>query len=97
MKHLLFAVYDSAAKAFNLPFPAQTIEMAIREFRQAVNREGRFNDYPEDYTLFHVGEFDQEKGLLVPLATPVNLGVAVMYLNADARRVPEPIQEVSNG
>lgn len=81
MKMLLFTVFDSAAKLFLPPFEARTAEEAIRRFRTTVNSpESQINKYPEDYTLFEVGEFDQESGLLIPLATPHSLGVAITFL-----------------
>lgn len=76
-----FTVYDSAAARYLDPFFAPTIEFAIRGFRQAVNKEGhQFHEFPEDYTLFHVGSFDPEKGIFVP-QEPRSLGVAITFLN----------------
>lgn len=75
----LFSVYDSAAHRYLDPFPAPTIEFAIRGFRQAVNTpEHQFNQFPEDYTLFHVGEFNPEDGLLT-ITGPTSLGVAITF------------------
>lgn len=80
MRLQAFSVFDSAANLFLEPFWAPTIEVAIRGFREAVTREGhQFQKFPEDYTLFHLGEFDQERGELVP-ATPRSLGVAITFL-----------------
>ena len=77
----LFSIWDSAAQRYLEPFFAPTIEYAIRQFRQAVNKpDHQFNLYPEDYTLFHVGSFDQEEGQLQPLATPHSLGVAISFI-----------------
>jgi len=77
----LFSIWDSAAQRYLEPFFAPTIEYAIRQFRQAVNKpDHQFNLYPEDYTLFHVGSFDQEEGQLQPLATPHSLGVAMSFI-----------------
>lgn len=82
MKLLLFTVFDSATRLFLEPFEAKTIESALRTFRAVVNREGhQFNLYPDDYTLFVVGEFDQESGLLTAYETPMSLGVAVTFLD----------------
>lgn len=80
MTELAFTVYDSAAKAFLEPFFAPTIESAMRSFREVVNREGhQFNRFPEDYTLFHCGEFSQETGRFTAI-TPHSLGVALTFL-----------------
>lgn len=59
----LFAIFDSAAVRFIEPFPASTVQVAIRGFQEACSKEGhQFEKFPEDYTLFHVGTFDPEKG-----------------------------------
>lgn len=79
----LFSVFDSAAKRFLEPFYAPTIEYAIRSFRQTVNSsESTIQRFPEDYTLFHIGSFDQESGMLNPGAAPVSLGVAITFVEA---------------
>jgi hypothetical protein len=88
----LFTVYDAAAARYLEPFHAPTIEYAIRQFRSSVEQEGHmFAKYPEDYTLFHIGEYNQETGLLTPNAAPVSLGVAITF-------VPQtPSLQVENG
>lgn len=80
MKTQLFSVYDSAAARYLDPFCAPTVEVAIREFRRVVNKQGhQFNSYPEDYTLFHVGEFDAELGTCSEVK-PRSLGVALSFI-----------------
>lgn len=83
MSVLLFTVFDSATKLFLPTFEARTVEDAIRKFRTTVNMpDSQLHKFPEDYTLFQVGEFNQDTGELVPLATPHSLGVAVTYLDS---------------
>jgi len=75
-----FTVYDSAARRYLEPFFAETVEVACRMFRSLVNKEGhQFNRFPEDYTLFHIGEYDAELGELTAM-TPHSLGVALTYV-----------------
>lgn len=77
MEMNVFTVFDSAASAYLEPFFAPTLEFALRGFREAVNKEGhQFAKFPEDYTLFHIGEFDQGTGALKP-CEPRSLGVAL--------------------
>lgn len=76
MNQEIFSVYDNAVKRFMEPFDAPSVEYAIRSFVKSVNHPGHpFNEYPESYVLFHVGSFDQEKGVLIP-CVPENLGLA---------------------
>lgn len=87
MDKMIFTVFDSAAGAFLEPFFAPTIEFAIRGFRQAVNTEKhQFNTFPEDYTLYHIGEFNAVAGLIKP-QDPRSLGVAITFID----------KEVTNG
>jgi len=82
MRVEIFTVYDSAARRYLEPFFAETQEVAMRMFRQLVNKEGhQFAKFPEDYTLFHLGTFNQESGL-IDSGTPHSLGVAITFVDA---------------
>jgi len=88
MKLLAFSVHDSKVEAFIKPFFDVTTGSAIRAFSDAVNEEGsQFHRHAADYTLFHVGEFDQEMGRLLPME-PKSLGNAVTYLHGDTEISP---------
>lgn len=81
----LFSVYDSAVKRFLDPFVAQTVEAAIRRFRYTVNQpKSDFGTFPEDYTLFHIGSFNPETGVLESNATPHSLGLALSFVESSA-------------
>lgn len=89
LKLLAFSVFDSAAKAYLPPFFAPTVEVAIRRFRATVNDpspENQIAKYPEDYTLFHCGEFDQGTGVFEPFIHPHSLGVALTFLEREQVR-----------
>jgi hypothetical protein len=83
MDTFFFCVFDSAAGRYLDPFCSPTPEVAIRGFKHVVNQDGHaFNEAPADYTLFQVGQFDPETGMVLPLTAPVSLGNAVQYLEA---------------
>jgi len=75
----MFSVYDAKAGAYLRPFFADTVGLALRVFGDAVAEEGQpFALHPEDYTLFHLGQFDQVEGGVVgeaprALATALSL------------------------
>lgn len=76
----MFAIYDSKSKAHLLPFFATETAVAQRHFQTAANdRDSMFFKYPEDYTLFHVGHFDDATGRVEPIDRPENLGLAAQY------------------
>lgn len=83
MNLVFLAIYDSKAEAFLPPFTAQTTAVGIRTFAQAVNDENSpFHQHPGDYTLFHLGEFDQVKGHIIPGEAQLNLGLAATFIEA---------------
>lgn len=92
MKHLLVAVYDSAARAFLPPVVSPSEAMALRGWSNACNDpKSDFHRYPEDYSLHVIGEYDDGTGELLP-CTPRSLG------NAKSQIKPPPQGElVGNG
>jgi len=82
MQTRVFSVYDSAAKCYSHPFYIPREEQAVRAFSDAVNSPNHeFGKYPADYTLFHLGDFDDADGTYTPLqpaAKAVCTGLSVL-------------------
>lgn len=67
MKLKVMACYDSKAGCYSTPFYTQTVNVALRAFADAANiPDHAMNKHPEDYTLFLLGEFDDETGIHTP-------------------------------
>ena len=80
MKTQAFAVHDRAAEVYNPPMFLPAKGQAIRQFDDLANNpDSPINKHPEDYTLYHIGEFDDETALLTPLPKPVSLGTAADF------------------
>ena len=80
----MYSIYDSKAEQFNDPFIAATHGVALRIFASHVaNPETIWAQYPSDFTLFYVGEFDPEKGAMHKCATPVSLGLASEHVTIE--------------
>lgn len=80
MEHQVFSVYDSKARAFIPPFFVNNADVAIRVFAECANsKTHQFGKYAEDFTLFHIGTFDDEKGVIHPFQVHKNLGLAATY------------------
>lgn len=63
MKHELCNVYDQKGKFFTPPYAYRTSEQATRSFADAINDESSYmNPHPEDYTLQHIGTYDDNTG-----------------------------------
>lgn len=77
---LVFAVYDSKAKAYMRPFFSQSIGTAIRAFGDVVNDpQEMVAKHSADFSLHHIGEFDDVTGVLSALEHQVNLGLAASF------------------
>lgn len=64
----IFAIKDSASRAFNQPFSMHTFGQAIRAFQASVNDESsQINKNPEDFSLYHIAEYDDNTGVITPV------------------------------
>jgi len=74
----IFAIYDKKGISFGLPYYALQKGQAIRGFTDAVNDPSSpYNKHPEDFTLFHLGEFNDQTGKIEPLSQPQPLEEAL--------------------
>lgn len=65
MKLTIYSVYDTAAGLYSRPFFTQTDAEARRSFNDiAMDAEHPIGKHPEDYSLFRIGIFDDNTGLL---------------------------------
>lgn len=61
------AVYDRAVEAYGQPIFCRHVGEAIRSFTDEINRkESQFFAHPSDYSLFQIGHYDDETGMLIP-------------------------------
>ena len=67
MKTKLYCVHDWKSGLFSKPVHDHDDNIAIRNFVSAVSAaEGALAEYPEDFGLYRVGEFDDETGMFEP-------------------------------
>lgn len=77
MKKYIYAVYDAKLNAFDDPFVLRTEGEALRGWTDAVNNEKtKFNQHPEDYVLFELGEYDYIDGKVEAYKTPKSVAKA---------------------
>lgn len=81
MKLNIYSIYDDTAKAYMQPFFLHNHALAVRAFTDQINQENSQNPlslHPEQFTLFHVGEFDDQTGNL-ELRDHQSLGKGISY------------------
>jgi len=80
MTKLVYSVYDHKACCFSNPFVAPNNNVALRSFHQASTDENsEISKYPNDYSLFNLGSFNDETGALTPLNPIENLVTASSF------------------
>lgn len=78
----VYSVFDDKAEVFNVPFFATNDNVAIRSFADACNDSRQLmSRYPHDFHLYCLGEFDEDKGVIVNGDKPVFLVNAVSLVN----------------
>jgi hypothetical protein len=66
-----YSVKDAKSGTFGNPYYAQNDALAARSFEQASNDPNTtINAYPEDFSLYRVGSFNDESGEFKPEPQP---------------------------
>lgn len=80
MNHKVFTVYDAKTEAYLPPFYSHSVGQAERSFKDAcTNTDHEFYKHAEDFTLFQIADFDDEKGTFTMLKAPFSLGTALQF------------------
>lgn len=86
----IFTIFDTKAKAYMQPFFSKNAATALREVQSAVdNTEHGFNTHAEDYSLFHIGNYDENSGKIDPISPThiINL-VELKQVNIPSNVIP---------
>lgn len=72
-----YAFWDAKTQAFMRPQFLQSKGQALRIFGDLVNgridENNEFQKHPEDYSLFHIGSYDDSNGYLDAVQQPVRI------------------------
>jgi len=67
----LFSIRDIKSEGFNSPFVQQTFGLAERAFKEACSdTQSQIHKNKEDFSLYHVGDFDHTSGVIIPVQPP---------------------------
>ena len=73
-----YSIRDQKSEVFNKPFFSNSHGEAERNFRTAANDDQTtIHRYPEDFDLYYLGDYDDNKGIMKPLDTPQHIAKAV--------------------
>lgn len=75
----LYSLYDEKTETWSNPFIHASLGDAIRSFTDAINDtnpQSLLVAHPEDFTLFHVGDFNEIDGVVTGITKkPVGNGI----------------------
>lgn len=91
MKMQMYTVFDSVAKIYQQPIMLLNDDVALRVMKNCVNNpEHNYHLNSIDYTLFKIGEFDDEFGIVEH--EPSGL---VKITRLDSLLIPIPTGEIN--
>jgi hypothetical protein len=101
----VYAIYDSKGEIYMDPVLGMNNATVLRSLQAAVNDPNHdFHKFAEDFTLFHIGTWNDKKGEYSMFKTKINLGgLWELKAQAQAPRVArgpapdlaEPIRQVT--
>ncbi len=81
MNQQIFTIFDNKAQAYLTPFFLPETAMAIRTFSDCCNDpKHAFYAHPDDYTLFHIGQFSNTTSNIDP-QNAKSLGNGIEFKN----------------
>lgn len=96
MKTLMFAVYDGKSKFFSVPFFMTSLGAAVRAFADVVGDPGSMiAKHPGDYTLYQIGEFDDNEGSITGISPHILVGHGSDFVS-NMRSLVNGVKEESN-
>lgn len=80
MKIQVFSVFDAKQGIYGQPNLLLNRATAERAFMQSVlDPQSNIAQHPEDFTVFHIGEYDDETAKFTNLPTPEPIGTALEF------------------
>lgn len=97
MKLNVYSIFDSKVQAFLPPFYMRTDGEARRATVSAsMDPSQNFHVHAADYTLFCLGEFDDESGQITMLTAMRNIGNLRVLRGAEEISVHQAMKEMPN-
>lgn len=98
MKLRCYSIYDRKTLAFFPPFFMATDGAATRSFADlAGDMNTQVGKHPGDFVLFMIGEFDDQKGAMIPLSPIAHVIDASALVQAMQQEIPFPDHVAGKG
>lgn len=94
----MFAVYDAKAEMYRTPFFAPNTAEALRSWQHlTTTEENEITSWPEDFTLFELGEVELENAEYKARQVPLSLGNALQARAAMQNARKRTAEALQNG
>lgn len=81
METKIFSVYDEASEAYMMPFYSWQNASAIRAVvQQMQDPQSMLSLHPKDFSLYHMGSFNDQDGKIDAISPPILIGRLTDYL-----------------
>lgn len=88
MKIKLYSIMDAKLATFGSIHQSLTDSAAVRQFADVIQDKNNFiSKHPEDFSLYRIGEYDDETGNLIP-SVPQALVTASSLLSNEPNEIP---------
>ena len=88
----MYSIRDQKAEVFNTPFYMKTHGEAERNFAKATGDEKTMiHQYPKDFDLYYLGEYDDSKGKFTPIEAPQHIASAIQFAESSIAKAPQDI------
>jgi len=85
----IYSIYDSKAEAYLQPFFSPNNAVAIRNFQNVLqDPNSNINRWPEDFTLFAIGTWDEDTGQITPAEQIKSLGNGLQHREKQLELAP---------
>ena len=83
-----FSIRDQKAEIFHPPFYKQHHGEAERDFQTACrDSKSNLSQYPEDFDLYYLGDYDDHTGIFKSLDTPQHMLKAIACVKKDTPKL----------
>jgi len=90
MRAKICCIYDCKSESYGRPFFSDATGAAIRSFSDEANstsKESTIANHPGDYTLFEIGTYDHQSGVIEVYEAKKSLGCALDFVRSELKAV----------
>lgn len=85
MKTILVAIHDKTNEDFGPVYMAKNPAAAVRDFSEACQKNEKWKNYPQDFSICILGEYETDTGKIKPSQEIKILATAEMFVEKEVK------------